>query len=62
LIVILRRSAALSQAEPGIGVDIINFKPIDSRHPWRSPFGPPPAFALAVLPTQSDSGLRPAPE
>ena len=26
---------------------------IDSRHPWRSPFGPPKAFAFAILQTQS---------
>src|SRR6185437_16915211 len=24
-----------------------------SRHPWRSPFGPPSAFAVAILQTQS---------
>ncbi len=29
-----------------------------SRHPWRSPFGPPAAFAFAVLQTQSGSPLR----
>jgi len=29
-----------------------------SRHPWRSPSGPPSAFAFAVLQTQSGSPLR----
>jgi len=33
-------------------------KQIDSRHPWRSPFGPPSAFAFAILQTQSGSTLR----
>jgi hypothetical protein len=33
-------------------------KPIYSRHPWRSPFGPPAAFAFAVLQTQSGSRTR----
>jgi hypothetical protein len=28
---------------------------IDSRHPWRSHFGPPAAFAFAVLQPQSVS-------
>jgi hypothetical protein len=30
-----------------------------SRHPWRSRFAPPSAFAFAVLQTQSLSDIRP---
>jgi hypothetical protein len=36
-------------------LDAAKQQQIDSRHPWRSPYGPPPAFAFAVLQTQSGS-------
>jgi hypothetical protein len=32
---------------------VAGMKPMDSRHPWRSRYAPPAAFAFAVLQTQS---------
>jgi len=44
------------RAEPGIGLAFAGFaKPIDLRHPWRSRYAPPWAFAFAILQTQSGS-------
>jgi len=37
------------RTEPGIGPVFTRFaKPIDSRHPWRSRYAPPLAFAFAI--------------
>ncbi|MGN6790307.1 MAG: hypothetical protein ACTHJP_12370, partial [Rhodanobacteraceae bacterium] len=53
-------TSSLSTAQPRSGSNVLlNTKSLGySRHPWRSPSGPPSAFAFAVLQTQSGSPLR----